>query len=510
MWDHLNLHNVFFVALVSSIFLFLSAACVQILRENSRLTRKVEDEEDEWVVKNYATSYLSERRKIQTRSMARPGGTAKKVFLSVRILRMDNIDESADTFDLSMLLFLIWKDEKLTENMNFGDEISEEDFENNKNAFKPNITMPNMKEGMEDFWTPKGESRPKILPASLVPGLYGPSCKKIILQVLPVTGTFNEEYELKTFPFDVQKFHLIFRPKEDHRTIEIRSLIGTRFSSTISAFVQDTSPGFSIFYPRVESQLDTVSMNRPYSILKIVVVAERKSGFFVYTFYSMLIMIQLCTFMLFAGDFSVDNRFPNLLTLLLTITALKFVANEILPRISYTTLLDQFMFVSLGQLFLCCLESFLLTVARDANFLEAVRESVCESPEQAAEWGWSYDGIDAYFAVSNLGLYFGYLIFYVDKVLRVWYENAFFVEKNNELWIGTGHDDTMHFYTNKERASILKRVNKKYGFLSPNVVRERVDKLQGEKEKTRESITGDEGARPRQRRSRCLRYYFGC
>lgn len=250
----------------------------------------------------------------------RTTSSPRKVYLSLRILRMDSIDESADTFDASMLIFIVWRDDIVTADKNYGDELSVDEFEGNRDAFKPSVTMPNMKEGQEDFWTPRGESRPKVLPASLLPEIFAPSVKKILLQVIPVTGTFNEEFELQAFPFDVQIFHLIFRPKEDSSKVELQSLLGTRFKSSISRFVQTTVPGFTIQYPRVECLLDTVSMNRPYSVMQLVVVAERRSAFFLYTFYSLLVIIQLCTFMLFAGDYHVDNRFPNLLSLLLTIT----------------------------------------------------------------------------------------------------------------------------------------------------------------------------------------------
>jgi len=472
-------------------------------------------DEDAWIVENYARGESS-KKNIEPQKKEEEKGkqsSARKVFVSLRILRLDSIDESADTFDSSMLLFLVWEDPSLTDDKNFGDELSVDEFEGNPKVFKPNITMPNMKEGQDDFWTPKGDSRPKVLPAFLLPGLFDADVKKILLHVLPVTGTFNEEYELGSFPFDVQKFHFIFRPKEDHRTVELCSLIGTRFNSTLSAFVQQTSPGFTIFYPRVECELDTVSMNRPYSTLKIVVIAERRSGFFIYTFYSMMIIVQLCTFMLFAGDYSVDNRFPNLLSLLLTITALKFVANEILPRISYTTMLDEFMFVSLGQLFLCCVESFALTVARDLRLLERMYDD--SDAGQIVE-RWTYDGIDAHFAIFNVSLYVMYLFYYADSVLTTWHDNAVFVRKNNRLWVGSGHDDSLNMYSASERVDILKDVNRKYHFLSDADVEKRVAKIEAEareskKNARRASFHGSNSSTNmiRQRRGRCLRYYFG-
>ena len=88
-------------------------------------------------------------------------------------------------------------------------------------------------------------------------------------------------------------------------------------------------------------------MNRPYSTLSFVFLGERHAGFFVYTFYSVLFIVQSCSAMIFAAPYEVETRFESILSLLLTVTAMKFVANESLPRISYRTMLDNFMIVSL-------------------------------------------------------------------------------------------------------------------------------------------------------------------
>lgn len=132
-----------------------------------------------------------------------PSSPATDVYVSTRIFRIDSINDSENTFSASLLLFLVWQDDRTTKNISIGHRLSESEFENDNLAFNPNITIVNMKEGQEDFWNPN--PRPKVVPASLFPQLF-PGVEKLLLLVKPITGTFRQDYKLHKFPFDVQEY----------------------------------------------------------------------------------------------------------------------------------------------------------------------------------------------------------------------------------------------------------------------------------------------------------------
>jgi hypothetical protein len=97
--------------------------------------------------------------------------------------------------------------------------------------FHPKITISNMKEIEENFeidWYEKSDPPTiKVLPKKYfrhaIPSqLLNEYEDLIFLSVQKVKGSLNESFELDNFPFDSQRLHIYFQPKENYKSVMLR------------------------------------------------------------------------------------------------------------------------------------------------------------------------------------------------------------------------------------------------------------------------------------------------
>ena len=241
-------------------------------------------------------------------------------------------------------------------------------------------------------------------------------------------------------------------------------------------------------------------MNRPYSTLSFVFMGKRKAGFFVYTFYSVLFIVQTCSAMIFAAPYQVETRFESILSLLLTVTAMKFVANESLPRISYRTMLDDFMFVSLISTFTflnLCNHTFKLTHTHTHTVVWSCALWSCTLTTMAFKTDEEKIEMDRAAAGVYVGVYILYSITYMIRVARLRIQNDERIEDRARRWIGTGHEDSWNQLKDRwfDRQVTLKMYNKKYKLWSDEELEKRLSRM-----KTRREQYNEEKMKKRMRR----------
>jgi hypothetical protein len=98
-----------------------------------------------------------------------------------------------------------------------------------------------------------------------------------------------------------------------------------------------------VHYPQDAVDTDDYSLNRPYSLYVVSIPIERRPGFYMYNVVSLMFILGTVGLGIFTVDHSLTGlRADLLLTLVLTLVALKLVISETLPQISYLTWLDKY------------------------------------------------------------------------------------------------------------------------------------------------------------------------
>ena len=190
-----------------------------------------------------------------------------------------------------------------------------------------------------------------------------------------IAGRFAEEFELRKFPMDVQMLSVIFSsaiPACDGSGAPLlrfgapRTVVIQR-SNFMASNVYDSGRRCVYASGTTVAEESTSMTVRPRIICSVVV--SRKPEYFLWSVYVPLLLLTgltLGTFQVPKED--VADRLAVAVTLVLTATTFKFVVADDLPRLSYTTWLDQtiltaFYFVLLVALEVVLAHSFFSTAA---------------------------------------------------------------------------------------------------------------------------------------------------
>eukprot|EP00929_Paragymnodinium_shiwhaense_P091893 TRINITY_DN51776_c0_g1_i1.p1 TRINITY_DN51776_c0_g1~~TRINITY_DN51776_c0_g1_i1.p1 ORF type:complete len:532 (+),score=63.31 TRINITY_DN51776_c0_g1_i1:230-1597(+) len=164
-----------------------------------------------------------------------------------------------------------------------------------------------------------------------------------------IRATFHECFELKRFPYDMHHLNMVLRLKSKvdqnlGRYMQPLAAISQRDDSDNSVVLKKgvALPEWRIYRPKEQHKWE----EREGAFWRVQGIVRRKHNFFTKN-----ILVQtgaLATFGLMAfcqpiSDLSVRSR--NLLALMLTMVAFKFLVSNSLPKVSYFTLLDIYMTV---------------------------------------------------------------------------------------------------------------------------------------------------------------------
>lgn len=185
-----------------------------------------------------------------------------------------------------------------------------------------------------------------------------------------VQGWFEEDFEMKKFPFDVQHLHIGVTSRWDHKKVGISYDKYT--PSTVSSQAL-TSQTWEMCAPRIMSFRDDWSKRSlplltektdsataaQYCMAYFALTTARHSGFVMKNVMLIMTMVGFFSFAAFALDpLSLSNRQSVILTLVLTTVAFKYVTMSMMPEIPYLTMLDTvtygcFLLQALMLLFIC-------------------------------------------------------------------------------------------------------------------------------------------------------------
>ena len=156
------------------------------------------------------------------------------------------------------------------------------------------------------------------------------------------SGTFRNEYSLKSFPFDVQTLSIEFRIINDELGVEYFCKDGTREDVRAWTYREDNSEWDAIdTWTHVEKPAGA-----GYIELTAVVRMDRVSFVYIMRIVCVNLLIMVLTMCIFVLDMRDDigDRLGHAFTMLLTAVAYSLVVADSLPTLGYLTWLDKYIF----------------------------------------------------------------------------------------------------------------------------------------------------------------------
>jgi hypothetical protein len=247
------------------------------------------------------------------------------------IIDIRNIDDVAQEFDATLIIYLSWRD--------------------------PRLASPDSSEtrifSLNEIWSPRYQVSNEVHAQKRYPEQLrvDPDGKVVYIQRL--TGSFSDRLDLRYFPFDTQllDFRLTF-PDFEPQHLELVPAAG------LSGIMKEMSiAGWNIGRWHLQSDPVNVLNNITRASALMRFEAQRSTGYYLWKIIFPLVLIVFMSWAVFW--ISPDNAGPPLglaTTSMLTLIAYRFILGSQLPRVSYLTLLDYFILGSTVLVFLALLE----------------------------------------------------------------------------------------------------------------------------------------------------------
>ncbi len=266
------------------------------------------------------------------------------VDLGLHIVELTKVDEVTNTFNIEGFMDLVWCDPRMAYEVENGEELSERILLKDKAQALLN----------EIWW-------PAVTIANQVNGRNIENQELVILSdgTIEYKEKFSAEleahYDLKKFPFDRQKLE-----------IEIESFA---WHDEVLLFqMNEEKIGFSNDFEiaewhieKVESKIESVKGiqdRASFSEFLMEIVVVRQYEYYLWKIIIPLIFLVIISWSVFLmiGDKLIDRLRFSMIGIL-TIVGYQFIISDILPRVSYFTLMDSFLSISIFIMLFTMFES---------------------------------------------------------------------------------------------------------------------------------------------------------
>lgn len=277
-------------------------------------------------------SQTSTRKEID-RPLSDKGPT--KVTVYAAILNINEIDAAAQTITCNVYFVTTWKDARLAHNS------------------KMSIIKP-----IDEIWNPQivSVNRQNIILTMPNNAEIQPDGTVIYRQ--RIFGQFSQNLDFKNFPFDKQKFKIVLAAT-DYNPEEIEFSVDSVQQTFISKELTIKDWNILSFYG-ISKPYSMIPGAKSLSSLSFEITAERKSSYYIFSFMIPFVLI----IMMSMGVFWLELPAPQIyvaVTSMLTLIAYRFTIADSLPKISYLTRLDIFIFCSSVLIFLTLSEAVVTT-----------------------------------------------------------------------------------------------------------------------------------------------------
>jgi gamma-aminobutyric acid receptor subunit beta len=271
-----------------------------------------------------------------TRPNIESGST--KVNVTVIVMNINEINAATQSLTANIFVILKWKDSRLA------------------HPGPQKIIKP-----LNEIWNPKLIIVNRQSVTFTLPDNCEISPDGTVKYKQRVFGSFSQTLNYKDFPFDRQKFEI--------------NIASMEYSPEEVEFITDSTKK-SVIEDNISLMDWTViewnNINKPYTISPDIIplssftfqfVAQRKSMYYIFNFIFPLVLIILMSMSVYWLDAKMaSSQISIAVTSMLTLIAYRFMIMGALPKISYLTRMDIFIFCSTILIFITLVEALLTAV----------------------------------------------------------------------------------------------------------------------------------------------------
>ncbi|KAJ8313408.1 hypothetical protein KUTeg_009036, partial [Tegillarca granosa] len=188
---------------------------------------------------------------------------------------------------------------------------------------------------------------------------YGKLDEAYVVEKRRIYGHFTEKLELNEFPFDSQFLNLSLSSELGANEVDMVEDDQEISFINVACFVDEQEWSLYDFVSSIKhvtTKEFSRSKNMKYPGISFGCCADRRYGFFIWNMILIMTFISLLSFSTFAVSRALtQNRLQLSMTLMLTSVAVRFVANQNLPKISYLTYMDIFILYCIAFTFGVCM-----------------------------------------------------------------------------------------------------------------------------------------------------------
>ena len=325
----------------------------------------------------------------------------RRVDLSFFVWNINDIDVINQRFSVRLNIYASWEED--VENIT----VSDDDTNFGKSNFKwdPQLRYTNCYEQNADEY----ENWWRVLAlndlSTISPSTLSEHKRVRVMYCQLIQGWFHEGFEMQNFPFDLQHLHIGITSLWDHNNVALS--FDKRKPTRVSG-VALTSQTWDMYKPRLfayDTDWDNESMpllsqstdsvtGARYCRAYLALTLCRRPNFIMFNVMTIMTLVGTFSFATFALDPSeLGDRQACVLTLVLTTVAFKFVTTQMMPEISYVTMMDVVIYACMF------LQGFmLLSICISAN----VQDPVMFDYGSAIVLGTGWLGILMWFCVRSL------------------------------------------------------------------------------------------------------------
>jgi hypothetical protein len=295
---------------------------------------------------------------VESSLTAPPENLPVFVNISLNFLHLVSINEHDETFTADIYLRCRWNDPRLS-------------YEAAENAPPKTYIGDSCKYKLNEIWRPDIEFVNSGIPEYTNRSLFIYPDGTVKLNQA-ITATFRNNFDFRKLPFDQQTLQIIISSFSWDDKIVVFKIDkeGVEFGSKLKAAYEEIAIVGMNATVTEQVGMET-SDSTGFSVFTATLHIQRAPLFYNYqVFFPLLVVIGLCTTVLFITVTQIWDKIQIILTAVLVFIATKFLLNEDLPKIGYLTFIDKIFFISYvyaGLVTIVCILEYGMWERKDPN-----------------------------------------------------------------------------------------------------------------------------------------------
>jgi len=276
------------------------------------------------------------------------GGDPVVVSVSLHVINLSKIDDSAQHFDIDAYLFARWNDPRLAFVPKGSDDLLR--------TYRPG-----------EIWIPRLEILNAAAPRNLHDESISVKPSGDVTYVERFYAELSARFELRRYPFDTQDLEIFVHPfvADASRIVFTLKDASVWTASTFTAYSSLGQWDLRVLPPTLHSNHESVGV---VSGVRFGILATRRPAYYIWKVFVPLILMVCVSWGVFwiePGDLS--SQVQVSVTTILTVIAFAFAISSSMPRVPYLTYIDAFFLQCYVFVFLAFTEIMIVHVTHRSD-----------------------------------------------------------------------------------------------------------------------------------------------